>query len=151
MKIALAQIGSVRGDIDANSARHERFVERAAAQGAEMIVFPELSLSQYEPTIADSVAMLPDDPRLTRFQALADAYAGGAAVYIASVAKTPTGVVKAHEQLAKTAREYGMTVLMVNCVGTCEGKPAGGQSAIWDAQGKIVASLGVEDEGLLIS
>jgi predicted amidohydrolase len=229
MRIALAQLASRRADIAGNLARHEQFVQRAAVQGAELIVFPELSLTQYEPTIAGDLAMTPDDARLQGLQTLADshemticvgvplraeagvvigmlmfapgkvpqvyskrylhedetpyfapghggaliespdgdiafaicyeisvpqhaahAHAAGASIYIASVAKTPAGVVKAHERLSEIARTYGMTVLMANCVGECEGKPAGGGSAVWDARGERVVCLGEVEEGLVI-
>jgi predicted amidohydrolase len=60
--IAAAQSQSVKGDIAANVRRHAEFVRVAAALKADVIVFPELSLSGYEPTIAAEVALSPDDP-----------------------------------------------------------------------------------------
>ncbi|SDM24214.1 Predicted amidohydrolase [Catalinimonas alkaloidigena] len=74
MKIALAQLRSQKGDLDINLARHQDVIERAAAQSADLIVFPELSLTNYEPTIAEAVATPPDDPRLDMFQHFADAH-----------------------------------------------------------------------------
>jgi predicted amidohydrolase len=46
-KLALAQIHSKLGDIEANTLRHEEVIASAAAQGASLVVFPELSLSGY--------------------------------------------------------------------------------------------------------
>ncbi len=45
MKVALGQIASVDGDIAANLAIHRTYVRRAVDQGADLIVFPELSLT----------------------------------------------------------------------------------------------------------
>lgn len=45
MKVALGQIAGVDGDIAANLAIHRAYVRRAVDQGADLIVFPELSLT----------------------------------------------------------------------------------------------------------
>jgi len=45
--VALAQIECVVGDKEANLAKMEEMVERAKAGGAELVVFPELSLTGY--------------------------------------------------------------------------------------------------------
>ena len=47
MKIALAQIGPRLGDIEANLAKHLETTARARAAGAQVICFPELSLTGY--------------------------------------------------------------------------------------------------------
>ncbi len=57
---------------------------------------------------------------------------GGATLYVASVAKTPEGVANARATLSRTARQYRVPALMVNSVGTCEGKLAGGTRQIID-------------------
>lgn len=49
MRIALAQVNPTVGDIPANLARHESFIARAAAAGADLVVFPELSIIGYPP------------------------------------------------------------------------------------------------------
>lgn len=72
MRLAAVQLRSVRGDLDANLAGHLRLAEWAAAQGAEALVFPELSLTGYEPSLAGALAMTLDDPRLAPLQRLAD-------------------------------------------------------------------------------
>ena len=46
-RIALAQIDPVLGDLDANIKKHLAFADRAAAAGAQVVVFPELSLTGY--------------------------------------------------------------------------------------------------------
>jgi NAD+ synthase (glutamine-hydrolysing) len=49
MKIALAQINSTVGDLCGNAKRILAFSERAAAAGANVVVFPELALTGYPP------------------------------------------------------------------------------------------------------
>ncbi|MGH2830821.1 MAG: nitrilase-related carbon-nitrogen hydrolase, partial [Actinomycetota bacterium] len=46
--IAVAQTSPVRGDVQANLEEHGRLVRVAAAEGAQLVVFPELSLTGYE-------------------------------------------------------------------------------------------------------
>ncbi|MBT0771652.1 carbon-nitrogen hydrolase family protein [Kineosporia sp. J2-2] len=63
MLIALAQIPGVPLDIEANVGAHVQAVEAAAAAGARLVLFPELSLTGYE---IDGIASDPtrqlDDP-----------------------------------------------------------------------------------------
>lgn len=73
MKICLAQIKPVTGDIAQNIERHEAFVATAVSHHADLILFPELSLTGYEPTLAQALAVQPHDSHLTLFQTLADA------------------------------------------------------------------------------
>jgi NAD+ synthetase len=49
MRIALAQINPTVGDIGGNCRKAVEFLERAKTQGAELIVFPELSVIGYPP------------------------------------------------------------------------------------------------------
>lgn len=72
MRIALAQCQSVPGDMQANAAHHERFISKAVEEAADMIVFPELSLCNYEPTLASQCALSLNGQMLNHFQALAD-------------------------------------------------------------------------------
>jgi len=46
--VALAQIAPKLGDVRANLARHLEWIERARAAGADLAVFPELSLTGYD-------------------------------------------------------------------------------------------------------
>jgi len=60
-KIAIAQTDSVLGDVKKNVKHHLQFVDRAIRRGADLVVFPELSLTGY--TVRDvnwDVAMIPD-------------------------------------------------------------------------------------------
>jgi predicted amidohydrolase len=229
MKIAVAQIQPVRGDIQSNIDKHIPFIELAAVNGADMIIFPELSLTGYEPSLAKKLATDATDSRFDIFQQLSnanhitigagmptkglkgihitmvlfqpdtlrqtnskkylhadeepffvpgenlsglvindtpitmaicyeisiaahskEAFNSGARVYIASVAKTAKGVEKAMEQLREIATNYGMTVLMSNCVGLCEDGICAGQSAAWNNKGTLLGQLNNTNEGLLI-
>ena len=47
MKIAGLQMCSVVGDIDANLARIDKAAERAAGEGAQLLIAPELALTGY--------------------------------------------------------------------------------------------------------
>ena len=49
MKIALAQTNSTVGDLCGNAKRILEFSRRAAESGANVVVFPELSLTGYPP------------------------------------------------------------------------------------------------------
>ncbi len=229
MKICIAQTRAVKGDIEANLVNHKKSIELAAAHGAKMIIFPELSLTGYEPELADALATNKDDGRFNELQHVSDeknivigagipvksdkdvligmvifrpfqpcqtyfkqylhpdeeayfmkgpsqegleggndhialaicyeisvsehtqrAYENGAKIYIASVAKTVSGMEKAFDTLAATAKKYSMVVLVSNCVGECEGKEAGGRSAIWNDKGILLEQLNDKDEGIII-
>jgi predicted amidohydrolase len=72
MRIAIAQIKPVTGNIEANIVRHLQFVDQAIDQRADAIFFPELSLTSYEPTLAGELAMDLNDQRLGVFQQRSD-------------------------------------------------------------------------------
>jgi predicted amidohydrolase len=72
MKISVAQNRPLIGNIDANIKSHQALVELAVSQGASLVIFPELSLSGYEPKIAAQVATTVDDPRFSELQKLSD-------------------------------------------------------------------------------
>lgn len=71
MKIAAAQTTPVKGDIEANKAAHLRLCKKAVKRGAKLILFPELSLTGYEPELFRKLALEPTDERLDDFRKLA--------------------------------------------------------------------------------
>jgi len=229
MKIGVVQAKAIKGDIAANINNHKKLIEQAVSGGAGMIIFPELSITGYEPTLAKALATDQDDSRFDDFQQMsdeqqvtigvgmpiknneapiigmvifqpgklrqtyfkkyihadeepfflggqdsinivgddnniglaicyelsvpqhsADACKNGAQIYIASVAKTPTGVEKAITTLTVIAKNYGMTVLLSNCVGPTEDYLGGGRSSVWNNKGELLAQLNDSDEGILI-
>jgi predicted amidohydrolase len=230
MKIALAQINPIIGNIDQNLTLHGNWIDRAYSAGADLIVFPELSLTGYEPQLAKRLALTTDDPRWGEFQKMSnekqisiavgfplncaeglrismmliqpdqdqkvyskqilhadekpyfvagdhsllfqlgplnlvpaicheslqteharEAHNLRADVYLASVAKSQSGLNKAFHHYPKIAKAYAMMVMMVNCVGHCDDFESVGQSAIWDANGILKAQLTANQEGLLIA
>ncbi|MEO1211045.1 MAG: carbon-nitrogen hydrolase family protein [Cyanobacteria bacterium J06638_20] len=229
MKIGLAQVESHTGDIDGNIRHHLDVLSHLGASDVDLVMFPELSLSNYEPEIAESAGIDPKDKRLAAFQEFADkngiAIGVGASVctaekplisalvfvphrtcivvdkvylhedelpyfsakskpatvlelaqnigiaicyeisvdahiksastqnmdiYLASVAKTVAGITSAKERLSVKAKEFNVPILIVNSIGTCEGKEAGGGSAIIESDGTVVASLNDKEEAILI-
>jgi len=65
LTIALAQINTHLGDVTANLEKHMEYIHQAQASGAELIVFPELSLTGYclqdlVPSVAQRASV--DDP-----------------------------------------------------------------------------------------
>jgi predicted amidohydrolase len=62
--IAVAQTVPARGDVDANVAAHVRLARAAAEERAQILVFPELSLTGYELELADRLAFARYDARL---------------------------------------------------------------------------------------
>ena len=229
MKICLAQIRSGQGDIPGNLLQHQKWIECAVTQGADVIVFPELSLTGYEPQMAQTLATQPEDSRFDVWQTWADtgpitivagvplqaeggvciglvifqpgqprqSYAkqylhpdeepffvrgrespglihhhntlalaicyelsvpahaerasqNGADIYMASVAKSATGVLTAQQRLAEIARHYGIPVLMVNGIGPSDDFISAGQTAVWNADGVLIGQLDDKHEGLLL-
>jgi predicted amidohydrolase len=71
MKAALAQIAPRLARLDDNLAQHEEVVRRAVKQGAELVVFPELSVTGYVLMEAVSeVAFALDSPEMDRLREL---------------------------------------------------------------------------------
>lgn len=72
MKICIAQVKPITGDIRQNIDIHKKYADLAVSFGADAIFFPELSLTGYEPTLANKLAINPDDKRLAVFQKISD-------------------------------------------------------------------------------
>ncbi|MCP1455489.1 putative amidohydrolase [Pseudomonas kilonensis] len=68
---AAAQSISIAGDVRANLLRHQHFMQAAAEQGVQLLVFPELSLTGYERGLAADLAILPEDAVLQPLRDLA--------------------------------------------------------------------------------
>ena len=228
MKICVAQTRPIKGEIQKNIDNHKRLIDLAILHGASTIIFPELSLTGYEPGLSKDLATDPKDGRLGDFQKISDAkniiigvgipgkndtgicitmvlfhphkarqtyskkylhpdeeeffisgqnttgliddtnmalaicyelsvpghaedaFKNGAQIYIASVAKTVSGVENAIKRLSGIAMKYSMTVLMSNCVGECDGSACGGKTSIWNNKGVLTGQLDDQNEGILI-
>lgn len=71
LTIAAAQSIAIAGDLQANIVRHQAFIRTAADQGVQLLVFPELSLTGYEPDLAATLAVSPQTPLLQPLRDLA--------------------------------------------------------------------------------
>lgn len=229
MKIGVAQTRPVKGDIPRNIAGHKKLIDLAVTSGAGMIIFPELSITGYEPELAKALATDKDDQRFNDFQKISDekhitigigmplksdpgilismiifqpqqprqvyhkqhlhedeipyfvngpsqnvlvnnpekislaicyeisvpehsenAFKNGSGIYLASVAKSVSGVEKAVKGLSEIARNYSMTVLMSSCIGHCDNFDCGGKTSIWNDKGELVGQLDDSNEGILV-
>lgn len=74
MILVSAQTQPHRLDIDKNLSDHLRFIEKAAAFNADLIVFPELSITGYEREKAGALAFHETDKRLDTLRNLAARY-----------------------------------------------------------------------------
>ncbi|MEO0064040.1 MAG: hypothetical protein RLZZ377_466 [Chloroflexota bacterium] len=84
--LALAQIAPVLGDLAQNLALHEVKIAESKAAGADIVIFPELSLTGYQlQDLAPEVAMRRTDPRL---DSLARLTSGGPSAVVSFVEST---------------------------------------------------------------
>lgn len=229
MRIAAAQLRPVTGDVDGNLERHLQLLELATAAGADIVAFPELSVTGYAPKLAAHLCINADDPRLRVFrdistargitvgvgaptatggsvrismhfyvpdaacqtyskqllhadempffvagtasmllrlggQAIAPAICYeslqgshaaaaarmGASVYLASVAKTASGVSRAYSHYPEVAKRHSMTVLMANSVGACDDFVSVGRSSAWNSRGQFLGALDDARQGVIV-
>ena len=73
--VAAVQTSSIKGDVQANALAHTDWAALAVAHGADLIVFPELSLTGYEPDLAAGLILGPEDERLRSLRDLARQHA----------------------------------------------------------------------------
>lgn len=74
MKICLAQIRSLKGELHTNVDHHLVWINRAVQLKADFILFPELSLINYEPELAADFASQSNEKVFEKFQAKASQY-----------------------------------------------------------------------------
>ena len=106
----------------------------------------------------DSPSLIIDEPRIALaicFELSVPQHAqraidAGASVYIASVAKTASGLGNASQRLSEMAAESSMLVLMANCLGQLDGEECIGTSSVWGRNGVPMAQLDNEHEGVII-
>ncbi len=72
MRLCSAQIQPIKGNIESNIQKHISFIHLAVDNGANLIFFPELSLTGYEPTLAKKLATSQEDTRFNIFQEISD-------------------------------------------------------------------------------
>jgi predicted amidohydrolase len=67
MRIMLAQIHSLPGELGTNITHAEQVIAHAVSEGADLLVFPELSLSGYSiGELTDDISIHPDDERIMK-------------------------------------------------------------------------------------
>jgi hypothetical protein len=89
MKITLAQVDSVLGDIEANLERAEQVITEAVEESTDLVVFPELHLTGYSiGTVDHDLSVRPDDERLLRLSERA----GSAGIVLGFVEAGPGGM-----------------------------------------------------------
>jgi predicted amidohydrolase len=74
MKIGVVQTRPVKGNIAANLADHQRWASLAVEQQVDLLVFPELSITGYEPMLAEGLATTAGDERFAGLQRMSDRY-----------------------------------------------------------------------------
>ena len=74
MKICIAQTTSLKGNIQKNIKSHLKIIKRAITLKSDCIVFPELSIIGYEPSLTKELATNVEDPIFNPFQELSDVY-----------------------------------------------------------------------------
>jgi predicted amidohydrolase len=79
-----------------------------------------------------------------------NAFQQGTEIYLASVAKSASGVERAVESLTEIARKYSMTVVMSNNVGPSDNFVGGGKSSVRNSKGQLLGQLNDSQEGILV-
>lgn len=108
--VAAAQIAVVRGDVPGNVAVHAHALRVAGTAGVAVVVFPELSLTGYEPDLANTLAMYATDERLQPLRHLAQEYSlyavigapirrDGAKPVLGSFVLTPDGSIRTYAKI----------------------------------------------------
>ncbi|MCP4437394.1 MAG: carbon-nitrogen hydrolase family protein [Aureispira sp.] len=72
MKICIAQTKSLKGEVNKNIENHLRIIQRAINSNADLVIFPELSVTSYEPDLAKKLATTVDNIMFNPFQELSD-------------------------------------------------------------------------------
>src|SRR5262249_8579692 len=86
VSIAVAQVNPRLGDVDANLTLYEQRLAAAGGMGADLVVFPELSLTGYFlKDMVSTVALRLDAPEVTRLKELSR----GGALIAGLVEETP--------------------------------------------------------------
>ncbi len=72
MILAAAQTNPIRGNISKNLENHYLLIKKAAEKGADLIAFPEMSITGYEREDGDRLSFSKNDSRLELLQELAN-------------------------------------------------------------------------------
>ena len=72
MKICIAQIESLKGNVQKNIQTHLQLIEHAINLNSDLIIFPELSITGYEPSLAKKYVTNVENSIFDQFQELSD-------------------------------------------------------------------------------
>jgi predicted amidohydrolase len=72
MKICIAQTHSLKGKINKNIQNHLRIIKRAIKLNSDLVVFPELSITNYEPDLAKELVTDIENSLFNPFQELSN-------------------------------------------------------------------------------
>lgn len=92
MRTGVAQMRPAAGDVEANLRRHHDLLDLAASAGVQLLCFPELSLTGYEPRLAARLVVDSSDSRLATLQDSADANGISIAVGLPAASESGTGI-----------------------------------------------------------
>ena len=90
MKLCVAQTRPIKGDIQGNIDNHRKLIDLAISNSAEIVIFPELSLTGYEPKLANALATNQDDSRFDDLQKISNAK--GVTIGVGVPTKNHTGI-----------------------------------------------------------
>lgn len=74
MKICVAQTRPIKGNLIRNVSNHLQLIGKAVDQKVDLIIFPELSLTGYEPTLSHLLAIESNDHILDEFQTISNSH-----------------------------------------------------------------------------
>ncbi len=72
MRICIGQTSAQKGNIEKNIEQHKELLKIAVRRNADIMIFPELSLTGYEPELAKELATTQNDKRLDVFQVISN-------------------------------------------------------------------------------
>lgn len=90
MKISAVQIRSDKGNIKSNIENHIKWIDIAVSENVDLIIFPELSLTGYEPVLAEELTTDQNDSRLDVFQKISDLK--NITIIVGLPIKSPSGI-----------------------------------------------------------
>ena len=90
MTICIAQTTSEKGNIQKNIENHFEFIDRAIKLKADLIIFPELSITNYEPDLAKELATETDSNIFSQFQEISNT--NGISIGIGMPTKATDGI-----------------------------------------------------------
>ena len=152
MRIALAQVDSRLGDLDANTRRARQAVSDARAGGADLVVFPELQMSGYDTALGRMAVLICNDAWQPFLPSLA--VHDGAEILLMPACSS-TAVREAEPYWRELTRFHAKMlecfVVFVNRVGDEEGFTYWGGSHVVDPWGEVVAEAPRHEEALVFA